>query len=48
MHDSKITYSPHIAVSGNMNCDNSTKNSTVNEEREPVPSFLKALNFNNN
>lgn len=27
--------------------DQSTKNSTLNEEKEPVPSFLKALNFYN-
>ena len=28
-----------------MKSDNSTKPSTVNEEKEPIPSFLKALSY---
>lgn len=45
MHHSKNTYSPNLISGSQLKCDASTKPSTLNEEHEPVPSFLKALNF---
>jgi hypothetical protein len=45
MHNSKV--GPQTMGIHNVKSDTSTKPSTANEEREPIPSFIKALAYPN-